>query len=114
MTHFYVSGGKTPDHGSRTYTEIMREQFLKGEESEVSFFFLNFKFFYLFNYLFFFSYVKKLLKNQKMELSIKTVVTVMDQKENREKEEDGIKQLMINLFQLKKLLEVQHHLGRMM
>lgn len=31
-----LSGGKTPDVGSRTYTDIMREQQLKGEESEVS------------------------------------------------------------------------------
>lgn len=29
------TGGKTPDVGSRTYTEIMREQMLKGEETEV-------------------------------------------------------------------------------
>lgn len=35
MTHSYVTGGKTPDTGSRTYTQIMREQMLKGEESEV-------------------------------------------------------------------------------
>lgn len=28
-------GGKTPDVSSRTYTQIMREQLLKGEESEV-------------------------------------------------------------------------------
>lgn len=31
-----VTGGKTPDFGSRTYTEIMREQMLKGEEAEVN------------------------------------------------------------------------------
>lgn len=31
-----LAGGKTPDVGSRTYTQIMREQMLKGEESEVS------------------------------------------------------------------------------
>lgn len=30
-----LAGGKTPDVGSRTYTQIMREQMLKGEESEV-------------------------------------------------------------------------------
>lgn len=30
------SGGKTPDVSSRTYTQIMREQLLKGEESEVT------------------------------------------------------------------------------
>lgn len=30
-----VTGGKTPDFGSRTYTEIMKEQLLKGEEVEV-------------------------------------------------------------------------------
>lgn len=29
-------GGKTPDVGSRTYSQIMREQQLRGEESEVS------------------------------------------------------------------------------
>lgn len=33
---FMISGGKTPDVGSRTYTEIMKEQLLKGEESEVN------------------------------------------------------------------------------
>ena len=31
-----IAGGKTPDVGSRTYTEIMREQLLRGEETEVS------------------------------------------------------------------------------
>lgn len=31
-----IPGGKTPDVGSRSYTEIMREQMLKGEEVEVS------------------------------------------------------------------------------
>ncbi|KAJ8679543.1 hypothetical protein QAD02_015330 [Eretmocerus hayati] len=31
----FAEGGKTPDVGSRTYTEIMREQLLKGEESEL-------------------------------------------------------------------------------
>ncbi|XP_026467964.1 splicing factor 3B subunit 1-like [Ctenocephalides felis] len=31
----FAEGGKTPDVGSRTYTEIMREQMLKGEESEL-------------------------------------------------------------------------------
>lgn len=31
-----IAGGKTPDIGSRTYTEIMREQLLRGEETEVS------------------------------------------------------------------------------
>lgn len=31
----YVSGGKTPDVGSRTYTEIMKEQYLRAEETEV-------------------------------------------------------------------------------
>lgn len=36
MTVFIlITGGKTPDIGSRTYTEIMREQMLKGEETEV-------------------------------------------------------------------------------
>lgn len=30
-----IAGGKTPDVGSRTYTEIMKEQLLKGEENEV-------------------------------------------------------------------------------
>lgn len=38
LNKFLFSGGKTPDVGSRTYTEIMREQMLRGEESEVSFF----------------------------------------------------------------------------
>lgn len=33
----YFSGGKTPDVGSRSYTEIMKEQLLRGEENEVSF-----------------------------------------------------------------------------
>lgn len=33
---FVISGGKTPDVGSRMYSQIMREQMLKGEESEVS------------------------------------------------------------------------------
>ncbi|XP_044726974.1 splicing factor 3B subunit 1 [Chrysoperla carnea] len=31
----FAEGGKTPDFGSRTYTEIMKEQLLKGEEVEV-------------------------------------------------------------------------------
>ncbi|KAG5321664.1 SF3B1 factor, partial [Pseudoatta argentina] len=31
----FAEGGKTPDIGSRTYTEIMREQMLKGEETEL-------------------------------------------------------------------------------
>ncbi|XP_065345742.1 splicing factor 3B subunit 1 isoform X1 [Cloeon dipterum] len=31
----FAEGGKTPDVGSRTFTEIMREQMLRGEESEV-------------------------------------------------------------------------------
>lgn len=30
-----ISGGKTPDVKSRTYTEIMREQQLRGEEAEL-------------------------------------------------------------------------------
>lgn len=35
---FVNIGGKTPDIGSRTYTEIMREQMLKGEEMEVCYY----------------------------------------------------------------------------
>lgn len=31
----FAEGGKTPDVGSRTYTDIMREQMLKGEETEL-------------------------------------------------------------------------------
>lgn len=31
-----ILGAKTPDVGSRTYTEIMREQLLRSEETEVS------------------------------------------------------------------------------
>ncbi|XP_054285703.1 splicing factor 3B subunit 1 isoform X1 [Macrosteles quadrilineatus] len=31
----FAEGAKTPDVGSRTYTEIMREQLLRGEESEL-------------------------------------------------------------------------------
>ncbi|XP_055676623.1 splicing factor 3B subunit 1 isoform X1 [Lutzomyia longipalpis] len=31
----FADGGKTPDVGSRTFTEIMREQMLKGEETEL-------------------------------------------------------------------------------
>lgn len=31
----FAEGGKTPDVGSRTYTEIMREQQLRGEENEI-------------------------------------------------------------------------------
>ncbi|KAI9582133.1 splicing factor 3B subunit 1 [Glossina fuscipes] len=31
----FADGGKTPDIGSRTYTDIMREQMLKGEENEL-------------------------------------------------------------------------------
>jgi hypothetical protein len=34
-----LAGGKTPDLGSRTYTEIMKEQLLRGEETEVRFLF---------------------------------------------------------------------------
>jgi hypothetical protein len=30
------AGGKTPDVGSRTYAEVMREQLVRGEEKEVS------------------------------------------------------------------------------
>lgn len=47
LTHFscIFAGGKTPDIGSRTYTEIMREHFLKGEESEVCYL----KFIFAFN-----------------------------------------------------------------
>lgn len=33
------AGGKTPDVGSRTYTEIMKEQYLRAEETEVGNFF---------------------------------------------------------------------------
>lgn len=33
---FIIAGGKTPDVGSRTYTEIMKEQYLRAEETEVS------------------------------------------------------------------------------
>lgn len=33
---FVVTGGKTPDIGSRSYPEIMREQLLNVEETEVS------------------------------------------------------------------------------
>lgn len=35
-----IVGAKTPDVGSRTYTQIMREQQLRGEETEVSSFIL--------------------------------------------------------------------------
>ncbi|XP_067641774.1 splicing factor 3B subunit 1 [Eurosta solidaginis] len=31
----FADGGKTPDIGSRTYPDIMREQMLKGEENEI-------------------------------------------------------------------------------
>nr|CAD7602769.1 unnamed protein product [Timema genevievae] len=31
----FAQGGKTPDFGSRTYTEIMKEQLLHGEETEL-------------------------------------------------------------------------------
>ncbi|PNF36634.1 Splicing factor 3B subunit 1 [Cryptotermes secundus] len=31
----FAEGGKTPDLGSRTYTEIMKEQLLRGEETEL-------------------------------------------------------------------------------
>jgi splicing factor 3B subunit 1 len=31
----FILGGKTPDVGSRTYSQIMQEQKLKGEENEV-------------------------------------------------------------------------------
>ncbi|GLH04291.1 Splicing factor 3B subunit 1 [Gryllus bimaculatus] len=31
----FAEGGKTPDLGSRTYTEIMKEQLLRGEENEL-------------------------------------------------------------------------------
>lgn len=31
----FLTGGKTPDVKSRTYTEIMREQQLRGEEAEL-------------------------------------------------------------------------------
>lgn len=32
---YFFLGGKTPDVGSRTYSQIMQEQKLKGEENEV-------------------------------------------------------------------------------
>lgn len=78
LTHFscIFTGGKTPDIGSRMYPEIMRETVLKGEESEVCKYILVIminKYFrrVLNNDLFFallcFSYVKKLLRSQKME-----------------------------------------------
>ncbi|XP_014251368.1 splicing factor 3B subunit 1 isoform X2 [Cimex lectularius] len=31
----FAEGGKTPDVGSRTFTEIMKEQMLRGEENEI-------------------------------------------------------------------------------
>lgn len=36
-----LAGGKTPDVSSRTYTQIMREQMLAGEETEVFILFFN-------------------------------------------------------------------------
>lgn len=35
MVLFLITGGKTPDVKSRTYTEIMREQQLRSEEAEL-------------------------------------------------------------------------------
>lgn len=35
LLEFLISGGKTPDVTSRTYTEIMREQQIRGEEAEL-------------------------------------------------------------------------------
>jgi hypothetical protein len=35
-TPFMFTGGKTPDINARGYTQIMKEQMLKGEENEVS------------------------------------------------------------------------------
>lgn len=32
-----LAGGKTPDFNARGYTQIMKEQLLKGEENEVCF-----------------------------------------------------------------------------
>lgn len=58
----FIAGGKTPDFASRTYTQIMREQMLQGEETEVrtkTFFLIHsskliyqmINFFYLFIFL---------------------------------------------------------------
>lgn len=35
-THLMFTGGKTPDLNARGYSQIMKEQILKGEENEVS------------------------------------------------------------------------------
>lgn len=35
-TLLVLSGGKTPDVNARGYTQIMKEQLLKGEENDVS------------------------------------------------------------------------------
>lgn len=44
LAHFfllvYFTGGKTPDVSSRTYSQIMREHMLQGEETEVSYYIL--------------------------------------------------------------------------
>ena len=34
--HSTISGGKTPDFNARGYTQIMKEQILKGEENELA------------------------------------------------------------------------------
>lgn len=33
---FVLAGGKTPDLNARGYTQIMKEQLLRGEENEVT------------------------------------------------------------------------------
>lgn len=47
IVYFGFAGGKTPDVGSRTYTEIMKEQMLRGEETEVIKFSIDLNFFVL-------------------------------------------------------------------
>lgn len=44
-TRFYAvvfAGGKTPEVNARGYTQIMKEQLLRGEENEVRFYYLFF------------------------------------------------------------------------
>lgn len=59
IVYFGFAGGKTPDVGSRTYTDIMKEQMLRGEETEVIT--IRFKITYLsvLNIIFYFGLVEK-------------------------------------------------------
>lgn len=117
---YYFAGGKTPDVKSRTYTQIMREQMLQGEESEVNKSIqLNSlnkltKFCLLFLSLSHYSCAKRFKRNQRMELWRNRRMVMQPKQLNRVSEADGIKLLMINLYRLKNQPELLHLHGMML